>query len=131
MRTQTRSHELRPFLETPEAKRTPARARQLSQAVHPKLHQEAKLASFPPTSAAPAGHAPLRVQRVRRFLSAAQPPAPREDSPRSHTQSAIPIQPLRTAPAAFCERGRQSPERVGPYRWSNFCLLHVAKPTRS
>src|SRR6266436_125697 len=131
MRTQTRSHELRPFLETPEAKRTPARARQLSQAAHPKLHQEAKSAGSPLTSAAPAARAPLRVQRVRRFLSVAQPPAPKEDSPRSHTQSAIPIQPLPTAPAAFCERGRRSPERVEPYKWSNLCHLHVAKPTRS
>src|ERR1700732_2493694 len=127
MRTQTRSHELRQFLETPEAKKTPARARRLSQAVHPKLHQEAKLAGSPPTSAAPAARAPLRVQRVRRFLSAAQPPEPKVDSPRSRTQSAIPIQPLPTAPAGFCERGRQSPERAEPYRWSNLCRLHFAK----
>src|SRR2546423_1338246 len=131
MRTQTHSHELRPFLETPEAKRTPARARQLSQEVHPELRQEAKSAGSPPTSAAPAARAPLRVQRVQRFLSAAQPPAPKEDSLRSHTQSAIPIQPLPTAPAAFCERGRQSPQRAEPYKWSNLCRLHFAKPTQS
>src|ERR1700730_719600 len=121
MRTQTRSHEWRPFLETPEVERTPARVRQLSQEVHPELHQEAKSAGSPPTSAAPAARAPLRLQLVRQFLSAAQTPAPKEDSPRSHTQSAIPIQPLPTAPAAFCERGRQSPERAEPYKWSNLC----------
>src|SRR2546426_573985 len=131
MRTQTRSHELRPFLETPEAKRTPARARPLSQPARPKLHQEAKSASSPPTSAAPAAQVWLRVQRVRRFLSAAQLTAPKEDSPRSHTQSAIPIQPLPTAPAAFCERGQRSPERAEPYKWSSLCHPHVAKPTRS
>src|SRR6266566_1366217 len=131
MRTQTRSHELRPFLETLEAKRTPTDARQQLQAAYPKLRRELKLAGSQPASAVPAGRVPLPVQRAPRFLSAVQPPVPKEDSRRSHTQSAIPIQPLPTAPAAFCEQGRQSPERAEPYKWSNLCHPHAAKPTRS
>src|SRR5919108_3788000 len=131
MRTQTRSLELHPFLETLEARRIRARERQLWQAAHPKLRQEARSPGFRPTSGVPAARAPLRAQRVRRFLSAVQQPAPKEGLPHSHTQSVRPTRPLPTIPVAFFERGRRSPERAERYKWSNLYRLHVAKPTRS
>src|SRR5437763_370445 len=112
MTTQMRSHESHPFGETPQAKKTQARAPQLAQGAHPKLHREAKSTGSPPTSAATDDLATLQAQRVQRVLSAAQPPAPKEDSLRLHMQSAIPLRLLPTARAAFCERSRQSLERA-------------------
>src|SRR5215467_14913088 len=131
MRTQTHSHELRRFLEIREATRKPARARPLSQAMRPEPRQETKSTGSRPTSAAPAGRATHQAQRAPRLLSVASPIAPKEDSPHLRRQSAIPIQPLPKVRAAFFERSRQSPEAVEPYKWSNFCRLHVARPTRS
>src|SRR5215472_7249618 len=131
MRTQTHSHELRRFLEIREATGKPARAQPLSQAMRPKPRQGTKSTGSRPTSAAPAGRATLRAPRAPLLLSAAPPLALKEDSPRLHTQSATPIQPLPKVQAAFCERSRQSLGAAEPYKGSNLCRLHVAKPTRS